>query len=74
MVHFERVIPSIQEVYLELRDCDKKDVNPTKEQLQGWADKMKEVAKAEHERLFIIMAAQIKGWTFARELDFCKSG
>lgn len=74
MVHFEKVVTGQQEVYLALRECVKSNEIPTKEQLAQWEETMKQVLKAEHERVFIIMTAQTKGWSFAKELDFLQSG
>lgn len=69
MVHFGRVIPKIQETYLSMRLYDDKNMPPF-EVFDQWRETMKLIAKAEHERLFIIMTAQEKGWTFAKKLDF----
>ncbi len=74
MVHFEKVIPELQEMALEVRRCAKDNVPPTKEAVDRWWSALKHVTRAEHERLFIIMTAQWKGWQFAKELDFYKAG
>ncbi len=47
---------------------------PTREELESWYINSKAVSKALDDRLFIVMSAQDKGWTFAKELDFYKSG
>ncbi len=73
-MHFEKVVPDLQEVALAVRQCSKENTPPTKEQVDQWWSVLKDVTRAEHERLFIVMTAQWKGWQFAKELDFYKSG
>ncbi len=74
MVHFKKVIPDLQELTMEVRRCSKDNTPPSKELVDHWWLILKGVTRAEHERLFIIMTAQWKGWSFAKELDFYKSG
>lgn len=64
----------MQEVYLGLRTSALGKVPPSQEDILRWESLMKAVLKAEHERLFIVMTAQSKGWQFAKELDFYQSG
>ena len=73
MVHFEKVVPDLQELALEVRKCSKENTPPSKEDVDRWWSILKHVTRAEHDRLFIVMTAQWKGWGFAKELDFYKS-
>ncbi len=73
MVHFEKIIPDLQDLALEVRKCSKDNTPPTKEDVDRWWSVLKHVSRTEHKRLFIIMTAQWKGWQFAKELDFYKS-
>jgi hypothetical protein len=74
MVFLGKIIPPSQELTKSLRAVAKSDEPPTKEQLAQWYTLAKTVSKHEHERLFVIMTAQEKGWTFARDLDFYQNG
>lgn len=75
MIHFEKVLPPVHDVYLELRGrVENKGPPPTEEEMKEWAEQLKGAAKAINERVFVIMTAQFKGWSFAKELDFLQSG
>ena len=74
MTHFEKTIPGIQESFLLARKAVvAKDAIPA-EDAKAIYEALKQVARAEHERLFVVMTAQSKGWLFAKELDFYQSG
>ncbi len=74
MVYLNKVIPATHELTKSLRVFAKGDDPPTKEQIQQWYTLSKAIAKFEHERLFVIMTAQAKGWNFAKDLDFFQEG
>ena len=74
MVFFNKTIPGIQESFLIARPAvlAKEDIPAAK--AKEIYEALKMVARAEHERLFVVMTAQAKGWPFAKELDFYLSG
>ncbi len=43
-------------------------------QLKAWRKQLRESVQAMDKRCFVIMTAQTKGWSFAKELDFYQSG
>jgi hypothetical protein len=74
MIHLSKAIPGCQDVFTELRKCIRKNEPPKKEDLQRWYNLLKDVNKANHERLFVVMTAQDKGWLWAKDLDFYQGG
>jgi len=50
------------------------DHRPTTDETKAYLKKMKASVKALHERLFVVLTAQAKGWAFARQLDFYQTG
>ncbi len=74
MVCFNKTIPGIQEAFQIVRNRILTKESITAEETTRLHDILKHVAKAEHDRLFVIMSAQAKGWAFAKELDFYRSG
>ncbi len=74
MVHFNKTIPGIQDAFLVAREAVlAKDAIPADKAKEIY-ETLKLVARAEHERLFVVMKAQAKGWPFAKDLDFYLSG
>lgn len=74
MVFFNKIIPGTQEVLLSLRHNIQEKKAPTLEEAMRYYTVLKAVTKANHERLFVVMTAQSKGWSFAKDLDFYQSG
>lgn len=74
MIFFNKIVSGSQELTAGLRDCVYKKEPPTLEQADKWYRTMKLVTRAIHERLFVVMTAQAKGWQFAKDLDFFQSG
>ncbi len=74
MVHFNKTIPGIQEVFWLARRAVKEKAGLSAEEVKQIYDVMKDVAHAEHERLFVVMTAHAKGWAFAKDLDFYMTG
>jgi hypothetical protein len=74
MVFLNKIIPLSQELTKSIRAVAKSTDPPTKEQLAHWYSLAKSVSRHEHERLFVVMTAQQKGWSFAKELDFYQEG
>ncbi len=74
MVFFEKTIPGVQEAFLIAREAVLEKEDLPAEKVKEIYNLLKLVARANHERLFIIMTAHAKGWTFARQLDFYQSG
>ncbi len=74
MVYFNKTIPGIQEAFQIVRNRILTKESISAEETTRLYDILKHVAKAEHDRLFVIMSAQNKGWAFAKELDFYRSG
>jgi hypothetical protein len=74
MIFLEKAITPMHELLLQIRTAFRSNMPPTREELESWYINSKAVSKALDDRLFIVMSAQDKGWTFAKELDFYKSG
>lgn len=74
MVMFEKITTKLQDVYLHMRNVDDKNEPPSAEDIKEWGEDVKEVLKDIHKRIFVVMTAQFKGWSFAKELDFYQSG
>lgn len=74
MVHFAKIVPGIQESYLMIRNAAQTNEPLTKADMEKVGDLLRNVAKAVHERIFIVMTAQTRGWQFAKDLDFYQTG
>lgn len=74
MVCFDKIVPGAQEVCLGLRQAVENKEAPTAEDAARWYSLMKKVNRAINERIFVVMTAQTKGWSFAKDLDFYQSG
>ncbi len=74
MVYFNKTIPGIQKSFLIARKAVAEKGPIPAEEARLIYDSLKEVARAEHERLFVVMTAHAKGWSFAKDLDFYMTG
>ncbi len=74
MVYFNKTIPGIQESFLLARKAVLEKGPIPAEEAKLIYDSLKEVARTEHERLFVVMTAHAKGWSFAKDLDFYMTG
>ena len=74
MVFLNKAIPPTHELLRDIRKSVRSNEPPNKEQMQAWYALVKSASKALDERLFIVMTAQSKGWTFAKDLDFYQEG
>jgi hypothetical protein len=74
MMFFSDALQPLHEVCKALKSSLESDKLPTKANVQEWLDRNKETAEAIHKRLFIIMTAQVKGWPFAKKLEFYENG
>jgi hypothetical protein len=74
MVFLKKVIRPLHEVCKDVNAASGQEKAPNQQQLEAWRDKLKQATSALHQRMFVIMTAQSKGWAFARKLDFYKSG
>ncbi len=74
MIFLEEILPPVHEVFLSMTETIDVDKDPTIDDVIEWRKTLRDAVLAIDERTFIIMTAQIKGWGFAKELDFYQSG
>ncbi len=74
MVFFNKTIPATQEAFLLVRNSilNKDPLND--EKMKRLYNLLRSNSRAEGERLFVVMTAQHKGWSFAKDLDFYQAG
>ena len=74
MVFMGKLIPPLNDLLRDIRKSAKANEPATKDELKNWYELAKRASKAADDRLFIVMTAQTKGWSFAKELDFYEQG
>ncbi len=74
MVFFENTIPDVQEAFLMAREAVLEKEGLNADEVKKIYNLLKYVARAQHERLFVVMTAHAKGWQFAKKLDYYQSG
>ncbi len=74
MIFLEKAVTPVHDLLLAIRTAYRHNLPPTKEELQLWYACVKAASKALDDRVFIVMSAQERGWSFAKELDFYKTG
>ncbi len=74
MVFFNKTIPATQEAFLMVRNSilDKQPL--TEDNMKRLYSLLRSNSRAEGERVFVVMTAQNKGWSFAKDLDFYQEG
>ncbi len=74
MVFFENTIPDVQDAFMIAREAVLEKEGLGAEEVKNIYNLLKYVARAQHERLFVVMTAHAKGWQFAKKLDFYQAG
>lgn len=71
-----KCLPGFHDVIRTLDSKFEKDENyrPTSEETKAHLKKLKASVASLHQRLFVVMTAQAKGWAFAKQLDFFQTG
>ena len=74
MIFLSSIVKPSKDVLKAMQAAVVSDKPIEKDTLKGWIAKAEEVDEAINTRTFIVMTAQTKGWGFAKEVDFFKSG
>jgi hypothetical protein len=64
MIFLQKAVTPTHDLVLAIRTAFRHNMPPTREELQLWYACSKAASKALDDRLFIVMTAQEKGWSF----------
>jgi len=74
MVFLQKAVTPVLDLLKDIRKATKANEPVTKEQLQTWYQLTKNASRALDDRIFIVMTAQAKGWSFAKDVNFYREG
>jgi len=75
MLALKNALPNLHDVVREMHQTTHERNEPVSaENVEVWYEKLKEAVAVLNHRLFVVMTAQIKGWTLANELNGLEPG